>query len=133
VLDDSYNANPASLEAALSVLAEQSGARILVLGDMAELGADESRLHRDAGARARAAGIERLLAVGPLSREAVAAFGPGASHFDTHEALIDALRPLLRADVTVLVKGSRCMHMETVTQAVCEPAGSRPGGEGAPC
>ena len=129
-------------EARIRVLASQvenrtglqaGSTRILALGDMAELGADESRLHREAGARARTAGIERLLAVGPLSREAVAAFGPGASHFDSHEALIDALRPLLRADVTVLVKGSRCMHMESVAQAVCEPAASRPGGEGTPC
>lgn len=118
VLDDTYNANPASLAAGLEVLATVQGASWLVLGDMGELGTDGAALHAEAGRRARAAGVRRLFAVGPLSAEAATAFGAGAQHFDDQQALIDALRAAVTADVTVLVKGSRSMGMERVVQAL---------------
>ncbi|QIT56282.1 UDP-N-acetylmuramoyl-tripeptide--D-alanyl-D-alanine ligase [Aquisalimonas sp. 2447] len=128
VLDDTYNANPASLAAGLEVLATVQGASWLVLGDMGELGTDGAALHAEAGRRARAAGVRRLFAVGPLSAEAATAFGAGAQHFDDQQALIDALRAAVTADVTVLVKGSRSMGMERVVQAL--EVGDMAGGRG---
>ncbi|MEL5847745.1 MAG: UDP-N-acetylmuramoyl-tripeptide--D-alanyl-D-alanine ligase [Candidatus Igneacidithiobacillus chanchocoensis] len=118
LLDDSYNANPASLEAALQVLAQQPGRRILVLGDMAELGPEAKAYHEQAGRRLRELGVDGLLAVGPLSAAAVASFGNGGQHFADLDALLTALRPLLAADVTVLVKGSRSARMERVIAAL---------------
>lgn len=118
LLDDSYNANPASTLAALEVLAHRRGERCLVLGDMAELGGDAHALHAQVGRRARELGIERLFATGPLSIHAAEAFGGGAEHFTDCSALIDALRPLLHPEMTVLVKGSRSQRMERVVQAL---------------
>jgi UDP-N-acetylmuramoyl-tripeptide--D-alanyl-D-alanine ligase len=122
VINDTYNANPASLKAALDVLARLDGKRIFVMGDMAELGAQAEEMHAEAGAQAKAAGVELLYALGPHSRAAVKAFGQGASHFDTHADLINALEMILDADSIVLVKGSRAMQMERVTKAVLKPA-----------
>jgi UDP-N-acetylmuramoyl-tripeptide--D-alanyl-D-alanine ligase len=122
VIDDTYNANPTSLAAALEVMSHLPGRRWLALGDMGELGDESRELHRQAGEWARARGVERLFAVGPLSREAVAAFGAGATHFVDHAQLSAALRREIGADVTVLVKGSRSMHMEQVVQALLVPA-----------
>src|SRR5699024_7192403 len=108
LVDDSYNANPASLRAALQVLAEMDGEeRWLVLGDMAELGAEGERLHAEAGLAARELGISRLYAIGELARAAAEAFGGNARHFDSHAALIAALASELHAGVICLVKGSR--------------------------
>jgi UDP-N-acetylmuramoyl-tripeptide--D-alanyl-D-alanine ligase len=121
VIDDTYNANPSSLAAALDVMAHLPGRRWLALGDMAELGVEGRDWHRQAGEWARAKGIERLFAVGPLSREAVTAFGAGAEHFDGHAQLAAALIHEANAQVTVLVKGSRSMHMEQVVQALLKP------------
>lgn len=120
LIDDTYNANPASLAAGLALLAAEAGERWLVLGDMAELGADADHLHEQAGQAARAAGITRLFALGRHSRCAVLAFGPGAEHFTTVEALTTALRAALPAagPVTLLVKGSRSMGMERVVHAL---------------
>ncbi len=117
VLDDTYNANPASLQAGLDVLAACTGEKWLVLGDMGELGNDTAGLHVRAGEQARAAGIDRLFAIGEQSRGAARAFGV-AQHFDSIEALIAALRGTLHAGVSVLVKGSRFMHMERVVEAL---------------
>ncbi len=114
VLDDTYNANPASLGAALGVLESFPGRRWLVLGDMGELGPTAPELHARAGASARAAGVERLFALGPLSRFAAQAFGAGAGHFASSADLVTELGPALAPDVTVLVKGSRAMTMERV-------------------
>jgi len=118
VIDDSYNANPDSVRAAIDLLAGERPPRLLVLGDMGEVGPQGPAFHREVGAYAKERGIESLLALGPLSRDAVAAFGPGARHFDDVEALIGAARPLLAAGGAVLVKGSRFMRMERVVRAI---------------
>jgi UDP-N-acetylmuramoyl-tripeptide--D-alanyl-D-alanine ligase len=120
IVDDTYNANPGSLAAALSALEGIDGRRWLAFGDMAELGADAAEFHRQAGDMARGAGVERLYALGPLSRLTVDAFGVGGYHFAGHEALTSTIREGLGPDVTILVKGSRSMHMERVVQALEE-------------
>lgn len=114
LIDDSYNANPSSLHAALAVLAEIEGELVLILGDMAELGEAAMEWHGQAGRSARAAGVTQLFALGELSRHAVDTFGLGARHFQSHEALAAAVRDILHANVTALIKGSRCMHMENL-------------------
>ena len=114
VIDDTYNANPDSTRAAIAVLAAQSGMRILVLGDMGELGSEGPSLHAEIGVEARRAGIDRLFALGPLSAEATRAFGAGARHCGEVDTLVNELLPMLRPNVTVLVKGSRFMRMERV-------------------
>jgi UDP-N-acetylmuramoyl-tripeptide--D-alanyl-D-alanine ligase len=116
LIDDTYNANPASMHAALEVLAQAAGKRIFVLGDMGELGADAVQFHREIGIAARELGIEQLLALGVLSAEAVRGFGAGAQHFTNIEALNAALNKELDTQTTVLVKGSRFMKMERVVQ-----------------
>jgi UDP-N-acetylmuramoyl-tripeptide--D-alanyl-D-alanine ligase len=118
LIDDSYNANPGSLAAAIDTLAAMPGASWLVLGDMRELGDDAIALHAQAGTRAREAGIARLYTLGPLSAAAAEAFGANARHFDTHESLADALRADLSADVRVLVKGSRGSAMDRIVAAL---------------
>jgi UDP-N-acetylmuramoyl-tripeptide--D-alanyl-D-alanine ligase len=120
LIDDTYNANPASVRAALQVLAQASGRRIFVMGDMGELGAEEERFHAETGALARQLGVQRLLALGGLSRAAVREFGAGAQHFDDAESLCAVLDKELAAGMTVLVKGSRFMRMERVVQC-CLP------------
>ena len=120
LVDDSYNANPGSLAAAIDTLADAGGQAWLVLGDMRELGADEAALHAEAGARARAAGIARLYTLGSLSAHAAQAFGDGARRFDTHAALAEALWGELAADTTVLVKGSRGSAMDKIVAALLQ-------------
>ncbi len=117
LIDDTYNANPASMHAALEVLAQADGKRIFVLGDMGELGADAAQFHREIGIAARELGIEKLFALGTLSAQAVAEFGNGATHFADVEGLLAVLKQELDARTTVLVKGSRFMKMERVVQA----------------
>lgn len=117
VIDDTYNANPTSMVAAIDVLAEVPGERWLVIGDMAELGAEAAALHAETGIHARAQGIDRLYAWGPLSAAAVDAFGAGARHFADQGALIDCLLGDLggcKVPPTLLIKGSRRMAMERV-------------------
>ena len=118
LIDDSYNANPGSVGAAIDTLALATGERWLVLGDMAELGANASALHADIGRLARERGIDRLFAVGPLSAAAVTAFGADGAHFADQAALLDTLRAQLHAGVTCLVKGSRSAGMDRVTSAL---------------
>jgi UDP-N-acetylmuramoyl-tripeptide--D-alanyl-D-alanine ligase len=119
LIDDTYNANPASLAAALDALSVQPGPHWLVLGDMAELGSDAVALHEQAGQRARTAGCRRLFGFGENSRRAVRAFGPGAAHFDTIEALVAALRQAIKEECpTLLIKGSRSMRLERIVQAL---------------
>lgn len=116
LIDDTYNANPASMHAALEVLAHAGGTRIFVLGDMGELGADAAQFHREIGITARELGIEKLLALGTLSAEAVREFGTDARHFNDIDALNAELKEELNGHTTVLVKGSRFMKMERVVQ-----------------
>lgn len=116
LIDDTYNANPASLHAALAVLARAAGKKILVLGDMGELGADAAHFHAEIGAEAQHLGINQLLALGDLSAYAVDEFGSGAQHFKRIEDLLASLEGQLSPDSTVLVKGSRFMKMERVVQ-----------------
>jgi len=124
VLDDTYNANPDSVIAAIDVLARSAGKKILVLGDMGEVGAHAAAFHAEIGRHARAAGIDRLFALGESCADAAAAFGAGARRFAAVDALLAELEPDLGADVTVLVKGSRFMRMERVVQGLTgAPAG----------
>lgn len=118
VIDDTYNANPASLRAAIDVLKEFSGERWLVLGDMAELGDDAATLHADAGTYVAQAGIDRLFTLGALAEYAARACGSSAQAFAEISPLIAALEQNLRTEITVLVKGSRSMGMERVVQAL---------------
>jgi len=118
LIDDSYNANPDSVRAALAVLRELPGRRWLVLGDLAELGPEAAALHQGIGEEAQAAGLDRLWAVGPLSAEAVTAFGVGGRHFPDREALTGALADALDPRDRVLVKGSRSAAMDQVVQAL---------------
>jgi len=120
LIDDTYNANPSSMRAALEVLAQAPGRRIFVMGDMGELGEDAARYHAEIGGFARQSGIQRLLALGGLSREAVREFGAGAQHFEDAESLCAVLESELDAGVTVLVKGSRFMKMERVVAKCTE-------------
>jgi UDP-N-acetylmuramoyl-tripeptide--D-alanyl-D-alanine ligase len=116
--DDSYNANPGSLTAAIDTLALEPAPRWLVLGDMAELGPKANALHARCGALAKARGIDRLYAVGPMSLAAADAFGEGAQHYARVETLIEELRAQWQPGVTVLVKGSRSARMERVVEAL---------------
>ncbi|MDW7602325.1 cyanophycin synthetase, partial [Stenotrophomonas maltophilia] len=118
LVDDSYNANPGSLAAAIDALAAAPEEGWLVLGDMRELGPDGEALHAQAGIRARAAGLKRLYALGPLSAAAAAAFGEGGRHFATHGALSQALQDELHAGVRCLVKGSRGSAMDLIVKAL---------------
>ena len=117
LIDDSYNANPASTRAAIDVLAARTGRRWLVMGDMGELGGDAPSLHADIGRYASDAGIDRLYALGEMSRMAAEAFGPEGRHYADWKALAEAVDEALADDVTVLVKGSRSMRMERLVSA----------------
>ena len=128
VYDDTYNANPASIRVAIDVLSPNTGPKLLVLGDMAELGEQQLALHHEIGLYARECGIDAIYALGPLSEETVRAFGKGAVHFKTRGALIKRLSDELSKDTTVLVKGSRFMHMEGIVSAVVEENDDPSGG-----
>jgi len=113
VIDDSYNANPDSVRAAIDVLASCPPPTALVLGDMGEVGEHGKQFHREVGEYARAKGVTQLLAMGEATRDTVAAFGTGARHFVAMEELL----PQIEAK-TILVKGSRFMKMERVVAAL---------------
>lgn len=123
ILDDAYNANPVSLQAALEAATAAPGEAWLALGDMGELGAGAAGFHEEAGRRARDLGVARLYALGELAAAAVEQFGAGARHFRRAEDLADALRREARPGVTLLVKGSRFMAMERVANALAEEDG----------
>ncbi len=118
VINDTYNANPDSVRAAIDVLGAMPSPRWFVLGDMGEVGAQGPAYHREAGARAREAGIDRLFTAGALALESAEAFGAGATHFATVEALAAHVAAEAGAGTTVLVKGSRFMRMERVVAAL---------------
>jgi UDP-N-acetylmuramoyl-tripeptide--D-alanyl-D-alanine ligase len=127
LVDDTYNANPDSVRAAIAVLAELPGPRLLVLGDMGEVGEQGPAFHAEVGSEARTSGIEQLFAIGELAKSAVAAF-PGAQHFDSIEALNAAVLQHLPQVNSLLVKGSRFMRMERVVEAVCAVAAAQTPG-----
>ena len=128
VIDDTYNANPDSMRAAINVLTTDAAGidTILVVGDMGEVGAEAAALHAEVGRYAAERGVGSLYAVGPLSVSAVAAYGntqaDQAYHFKSQQELVTALRPKLNAHTRVLVKGSRSARMENVVNALVENA-----------
>lgn len=120
VIDDSYNANPASMKAALSVLAKRSGERIAVFGAMAELGPDARALHREVGQYARDEKVERLLTVGPGCEGYADGFGDSTEVCQTHEQAVEAIVGAKQVPATVLVKGSRSSAMDRVVEGIKE-------------
>ena len=120
LIDDTYNANPDSMKAAIEVLAKQAGKKIFVMGDMAELGTDSAQMHAEIGAYAKQKGVEILLTMGEYCVHTARAFGKNATHYASLQALLNAASGLMKKDATVLVKGSRFMQMERVVAALEE-------------
>ena len=124
LIDDSYNANPASIAAALAVLAAEPAPRWLVFGDMRELGPDAADYHREVGAQAAAAGVAMLYTFGALARHAAERFNGTAVHANDHDVLLAALHAALAASKgprpTILIKGSRAMALDKVANALAE-------------
>lgn len=120
VIDDTYNANAASLTAGLEVLAECPGEPWVALGAFGELGPDSAIIHREIGELMKTKGVKRLLAVGALARNAVETFGDGGCFFESQQALIDTLRHQLTGQEALLVKGSRSQRMEHVVSAIVD-------------
>ncbi|MFI4956079.1 MAG: UDP-N-acetylmuramoyl-tripeptide--D-alanyl-D-alanine ligase [Gammaproteobacteria bacterium] len=118
LIDDCYNAGPVSVMAALEVLATYPGEKVWVFADMKELGNEADRQHVLVGEKARELGIQQMFAVGEKAKLTLAAFGTGASHFESKEALVEALLPQLHPQMTVLIKGSRSNRLETVVDAL---------------
>ena len=118
ILDDTYNANPDSVRAGVDVLASTVGRKLLVLGDMGEIGEASGQFHDEIGGYAKSQGVDRLFALGDASKAAVRNFGEGARHFCNIEKLIAAVDKELGPETTVLVKGSRFMKMERVADAL---------------
>ena len=131
VIDDTYNANPDSARAAVDVLASQSSPRVLVMGDMGEVGDDGPAFHREVGAYAKERGIDALFTLGDASRDMAAAYGANAHHAADVGGLVDELVRALAATgdgpaATILVKGSRFMQMERVVAALTSPQNPTP-------
>lgn len=121
IIDDSYNANPTSVKAAMQLLSEQSGLKVLVLGDMAELGPNAAEIHKDIGLTAKALAIDRLFSFGPMAAIAAEEFNGHA--YTTQEALLNDLSPYLQAEVIFLIKGSHVMRMFDIVTAIKNLAG----------
>ena len=128
IIDDTYNANPASLMAAVKVAAETGSECWVVIGDMGELGADGARIHRECGVEIAATGVACLFTFGELAALAGEAFGANGKVFDDKNKLVEALLAKLKArelkPLVILIKGSRFTQMETVVQAVLASAGA---------
>jgi UDP-N-acetylmuramoyl-tripeptide--D-alanyl-D-alanine ligase len=118
ILDDSYNANPDSVKAAIDVLVSAAGRKILVLGDLAELGGNADQVHADLGMLAQKKGVDVLLTCGNISRKSSDSFEGDSRHFSTREELIDFLESYTGKDDFVLVKGSRSALMDRVVTAL---------------
>lgn len=118
VIDDTYNANPESVRAAVDVLCQCAGRKILVLGDMAELGDQALHAHIESGRYAFEKGIDQFLTIGNLSAHAARAFGDRGMTFTTKQQLVEALTKIMNKNTTVLVKGSRSAQMEEVVTAI---------------
>ncbi|MHA6193223.1 UDP-N-acetylmuramoyl-tripeptide--D-alanyl-D-alanine ligase [Pseudomonas wadenswilerensis] len=124
VIDDTYNANPTSMCAAVDILAGFSGRTVLVLGDIGELGQWAEEGHRQVGDYAKGK-VDALYAVGPMMAHAVKAFGQNARHFTNQADLIDAVRAEQATNTTILIKGSRSAAMENVVAALCDSSGEK--------
>lgn len=122
IIDDSYNANPGSVRAAIDVLAQKQ-CGILVLGDLGELGPDAAHLHAELGEYARIKKLPHIFTVGTLSRNAAVAFGVEAKHFNEQDDLIAYLKTIAKADMTLLIKGSRSSRMDLVVRELCDSVG----------
>lgn len=120
LIDDSYNANPLAMQAAIRLLAPFSGRKLLVMGDMQELGEEAEHIHREIGRFAKTSGVAALYGFGPLCQQAVTGFGEGAKAYLKQVDLIADLRASLQPDDVVLIKGSRSMAMEKVCQGLIE-------------
>lgn len=118
VIDDTYNANPMSMKVAIDVLSAKAGKKILVLGDMGELGKDEIAMHEEVGVYAKNAAIDALFTLGKHSAAMTLVFGEGAKHYESLELLVNDVKKTMQADTTVLVKGSRFMAMERIAKAI---------------
>ena len=118
ILDDSYNANPDSVNAAMDVLVTAPGRKILVLGDLAELGEDAEKMHAELGSLAYEKGIDVLLSCGDISRNSSGSFKKQAQHFEMRESLIDWLQSNTANNDFVLIKGSRSALMDQVVDAL---------------
>lgn len=136
IMDDTYNANPVSVKAALAVLANSKDKKIFVMGDMLELGSNAAQLHYEIGEEALRLGIDKMYGVGQLTAEAIKAFGSNGEHYSDKASLIKTLLAQETAnsgddsaanaaakagDKTILVKGSRGMRMEEIVQALLSP------------
>lgn len=120
VIDDSYNANPASLKVALDVLSQCTGESWLILGAFGELGEDSTNIHREMGEMIKAYNVKRLFAVGENARYSVESFGAGAEFFSTQEELITRLKSQLTGSETLLIKGSRAQRMENIAASLID-------------
>ncbi len=129
LIDDTYNANPGSVRAGIDYLAAREGTKILIMGDLGELGEGAEQAHRELGVYAREAGIDAVFACGELTSYLVDGFDTGATHFRNQQDLIAALPSLLPENAVVLVKGSHSARMENVVSALC-PKEKGPNGEG---
>ena len=118
LVDDTYNANPASLIAGLQVLRSLPGEHWLVLGDMGELGEDAEDIHIDVAVQAKQLGIDRIYATGTYSKQTVIAFGKNAQHFVSKEELMAFIKEKAHGDISILIKGSRFMKMEDIVESL---------------
>lgn len=121
IIDDSYNANPGSVRAAIDVLAQKPQG-ILVLGDLGELGPEAPQLHAELGEYARAKKIANVFTVGKLSENTARAFGESAKHFADQSSLVEHLKKIATKDTTLLIKGSRSAAMDLVVRQLCDSA-----------
>ncbi|WP_371373584.1 UDP-N-acetylmuramoyl-tripeptide--D-alanyl-D-alanine ligase [Thalassotalea aquiviva] len=136
VIDDTYNANVESVKAAVSLLSNFDGTRMLILGDMAELGEDARQYHQEIGEYAQEQGIEHLLTLGVLSQSTSAVYEQRSAHFSSRETLIKHLSDLLANSdehFTILVKGSRSARMELVVKDIAQQYPSNKGQENSSC
>ena len=123
IINDTYNANTSSMQAALDVLQKCDGEHWVILGAFGELGENTEQLHFEMGETLKNVGVKRLFAVGDLTKKTVAAFGENAQHFASQTELLAVLIPELTGNETILIKGSRSQRMENITAALVETTG----------
>jgi UDP-N-acetylmuramoyl-tripeptide--D-alanyl-D-alanine ligase len=120
VIDDTYNANPDSMRAAIDVLVKQGGTKLMVMGDMGELGEDAPQLHAEIGTYARQKGVDQFYTLGENSKAAAVAYGQHAESFNEVSDLVNVLKKNMNQNTVVLVKGSRFMKMERVVNEIVQ-------------